>query len=161
MGQTGAVRVSARVDYGIRALAQLAAMDADGPVKAERIAEAQDIPLRFLLDILGDLRAQHVVRSQRGADGGYTLARPADEIALADVFRALEGPIATVHDLSLSDAQYPGAARPLVDVWKAMRVSLREVFERVTIADLARGDLPEHVRALAAAYDSGHLAGPK
>lgn len=159
--QTGPVRVSARVDYGIRALAQIAALGGDGPVKADRIAEAQDIPVRFLLDILGDLRSQHVVRSQRGADGGYTLARPANEIALADVFRALEGPIATVHDLSLSDAEYPGAASALVDVWKAMRVSLRDVFERVTIADLADGRLPDHVRRLAAVYDATtNLAAP-
>ncbi len=147
------------MDYGIRALVQLAALGADGPVKADRIAEAQDIPVRFLLDILGDLRTQHVVRSQRGADGGYTLARPADDIALADVFRALEGPIAVVHDLSLSDAEYPGPAAGLVDVWKAMRVSLRDVFERVTIADLATGNLPEHVRRLAHTYDSSTTHG--
>ena len=132
----------------------LAALGADGPVKADVIAEAQEIPVRYLLDILGDLRAQHLVRSQRGAEGGYVLARPASEIALADVFRALEGPIATVHDLSLADATYPGPAASLVDVWKAMRVSLRDVFERVSLDDVARGRLPEHIGRLAATYDA-------
>lgn len=157
MQQNGSVRVSARVDYAIRALAQIAAIGGDVPVKADLIAEAQDIPVRFLLDILGDLRTKRLLRSQRGADGGYLLARPADEIALADVIRALEGPIASVHDLSLRDAAYPGAASGLVDVWKAMRVSLRDVFERVSIADLAHGNLPDHVVQLARSYDESSL----
>lgn len=151
------MRVSAKVDYAIRALAQIAALDDAGPVKADVIAELQDIPVRFLLDILGDLRAKHLVRSQRGADGGYQLARPASEIALADVIRALEGPIASVHDLSLRDAEYPGVAAGLVDIWKAMRVSLRDVFERVSIADLSGGALPEHVTRLARSYDESPL----
>jgi Rrf2 family protein len=143
------VRISAKSDYAIRAMAELAVAAADGAVKAEQIAGAQDIPLNFLLGILRELRNSHLVRSQRGRDGGYLLSRPANEIALADVIRAVDGPLANVRDLSLTELSYPGAAASLRDVWMAVRGSLREVLENVTVADLASGRLPKNVRSLA------------
>src|SRR5438270_7774463 len=118
-------------------------------VKAEQIAEAQQIPLNFLLGILRELRNAHLVRSVRGRDGGYLLSRPPEQIALADVIRAVDGPLANVRDLSLSQLSYPGAAEALRDVWMAVRGSLREVLENVTVADLAANRLPKHVRQLA------------
>jgi Rrf2 family protein len=150
--QTEGVRISAKVDYAVRAMAQLAADPAGGPVKAEEIANAQDIPLKFLLGILNDLKRAYLVRSQRGADGGYSLMRPAEEITLADVIRAIDGPLANVHDTSLSDLTYAGPARSLREVWMAVRASLRSVLETTTLADLAAGSLPENVRAMASTY---------
>jgi Rrf2 family protein len=143
------VRISAKSDYAIRAMAELAAAYDAGAVKAEDIAQAQDIPLNFLLGILRELRNDHLVRSQRGRDGGYMLSRPPEQIALADVIRAVDGPLANVRDMSLSQLSYPGAARALRDVWMAVRGSLREVLENVTVADLANDRLPRHVRQLA------------
>ena len=133
---------------------QLAAEASDEPVKADTIARAQDIPLKFLLGILSDLKRAHLLRSQRGADGGYWLARPAEEIALADIIRAIDGPLANVHDTSLASLSYPGAAEPLREVWMAVRSSLRSVLEVVTLADMVRGELPERVQALAKEYES-------
>jgi Rrf2 family protein len=143
------VRISAKSDYAVRAMAELASRQTDGAIKAEQIAEAQDIPLNFLLGILRELRNAHLVRSVRGRDGGYRLSRPPDQIALADVIRAVDGPLANVRDLSLSQLSYPGAAQALRDVWMAVRGSLREVLENVTLADLAANRLPRHVRQLA------------
>jgi len=130
-------------------MAELAAQGTSGAVKAEQIADAQDIPLNFLLGILRELRNGQLVRSVRGRDGGYRLSRPAEEIALADVIRVVDGPLANVRDLSLSQLSYPGAAEGLRDVWMAVRGSLREVLEQVTVADLAANRLPKHVRQLA------------
>ena len=130
-------------------MAELAARATQGAVKAEEIADAQDIPLNFLLGILRELRNAQLVRSVRGRDGGYLLSRPAETIALADVIRAVDGPLANVRDLSLSQLSYPGAAEALRDVWMAVRGSLREVLEQVTVADLAANRLPKHVRLLA------------
>jgi Rrf2 family protein len=146
------VRISAKSDYAIRAMAELAVASEQGAVKAEQISIAQDIPLNFLLGILRELRNSHLVRSQRGRDGGYVLSRPAAQIALADVIRAVDGPLANVRDLSLTDLSYPGAAASLREVWMAVRGSLREVLENVTVADLAAGRLPRHVKALAARH---------
>src|SRR4051812_13015459 len=143
------VRISAKSDYAIRAMAVLAAEADAGAVRAEDIAQAQDIPLNFLLGILRELRNAHLVRSVRGRDGGYMLSRPAGEIALADVIRAVDGPLANVRDMSLSQLSYTGSAEALRDVWMAVRGSLREVLENVTIADLAAGRLPRQVRQLA------------
>ncbi len=148
------MRISAKVDYAVRAMAQLAAEPPDEPVKAEDIARAQDIPLKFLLGILNDLKRAYLVRSQRGADGGYALARPADEITLADVIRVIDGPLANVHDLSLSDLSYAGPAKRLREVWMAVRASLRGVLETTTLADLAAGDLPDEVKELASTYQA-------
>jgi Rrf2 family protein len=147
------VRVSAKADYAIRAAVELAAAS-DGPTKGERIAQAQSIPPNFLENILVDLRNAGLVASRRGADGGYWLARPASEISLADVIRAVDGPLANVRGLRSEQVEYAGSAEPLRDVWVAVRASLRAVLENVTLADVANGELPEQVRDLAADPDS-------
>src|SRR5256714_9755503 len=116
----GSVRVSAKADYALRAVIELTA-SADGPVKGERIAQAQEIPLKFLENILGDLRHAGIVRSQRGAEGGYWLARPADEITLAEIIRAVEGPLANVRGRPAEDVEYGGSSERLRDVWIAVR----------------------------------------
>ncbi|MEU5425256.1 Rrf2 family transcriptional regulator [Streptomyces olivoreticuli] len=145
------MRISARADYAVRAMAELARTEAV-PTKAEHLSEVQDIPLRFLLSILRELRQHRLLRSVRGPDGGYFLARPAGEITLADVIRAVDGPLANVRDLQLSGLNYPGAAAALPDVWRAVRVSLRQVLESVTLSDLAQGELPPLVRGRAQEY---------
>jgi Rrf2 family protein len=142
------VRVSAKADYALRAVIELAAVG-DGPVKGERIAQAQEIPLKFLENILLELRHAGIVRSQRGVEGGYWLARPAEEVSLAEVIRAVEGPIANVRGVGPQDVEYGGAAGRLREVWIAVRASLRSVLEETTVADLARGELPPAVEALA------------
>jgi Rrf2 family protein len=142
------MRVSAKSDYALRAVIELASAG-DGPVKGERIAQAQEIPLKFLENILGDLRHAGIVRSQRGADGGYWLARAPDAITVADVVRAVDGPIANVRGLGPESVEYVGSAEPLRDVWIAMRANLRAVVENVTVADIARGELPERIADLA------------
>jgi Rrf2 family protein len=147
------MRVSAKVDYGLRAMIELAAAG-DGPVKGERIAQAQEIPLKFLENILGDLRHAGIVRSQRGVEGGYWLAKPADEITVAEVVRAVEGPIANVRGVGPEQVEYAGSAAPLRDVWIALRANLRAVLEHVTIADVARGELPAMIEELAANPDA-------
>jgi Rrf2 family protein len=130
-------------------MAELATAGAGASVKAEQIAVAQDIPLNFLLGILRELRNSHLVRSQRGREGGYVLSRSPSEITLADVIRAVDGPLANVRDLSLTELSYPGPAESLREVWMAVRGSLREVLENVTVADLASGRLPKSVKQLA------------
>ena len=147
------MRVSAKADYALRAAVELAAAG-DGPVKGDRIAQAQAIPPNFLENILVDLRNAGLVASRRGADGGYWLARPAGEVTLADVIRAVDGPLANVRGVRSEQVEYGGTAEPLRDVWVAVRASLRAVLEGVTLADLANGELPEHVRALAADPDA-------
>jgi Rrf2 family protein len=149
----GPMRVSAKADYALRAVIELAG-EADGPIKGERIAQAQEIPLKFLENILGDLRHAGIVRSQRGAEGGYWLARPADEISVADVVRAVEGPIANVRGVGPESVEYSGSAAPLREVWIAMRANLRAVLEGVTVGDVARGELPDEVRQLAGDPDA-------
>jgi Rrf2 family protein len=147
------VRVSAKADYALRAAIELAAAG-DGPVKGERIAQAQEIPLKFLENILLELRHAGIVRSQRGVEGGYWLARPAEEVSLAEVIRAVEGPIANVRGVGPQDVEYGGAAGRLREVWIAVRASLRSVLEETTVADLARGELPPAVEALASDPDA-------
>ncbi|MGH3071582.1 MAG: RrF2 family transcriptional regulator [Gaiellaceae bacterium] len=129
------MRVSAKVDYALRALAELAASP-PGHVKAERLATAQDIPLKFLENILLELRRSEIVASQRGAEGGYRLAKPAAEVSLADVIRAVEGPIATVRGARPEDVEYQGVATGLRDVWIELRTSMRGVLEATSLADL-------------------------
>ncbi len=146
------MRVSARADYAVRATAALAAMASDGPVKAIDIADDQGIPVKFLQGVLTELRIARIVRSMRGPEGGFVLARPAEDITLADVFRAIDGPLINVRDESLTDLDYPGAAALLREVWMAARSSLRKVLEEVTLADLANGVLPETVLELAQLY---------
>jgi Rrf2 family protein len=147
------VRVSAKADYALRAVIELAAI-ADGPVKGERIAQAQEIPLKFLENILGDLRHAGIVRSQRGVEGGYWLARAPEDITVAEVVRAVEGPIANVRGIGPEQVEYAGSAERLRDVWIAVRANLRAVLEHVTIADLARGELPASVQELVANPDA-------
>jgi Rrf2 family protein len=150
----GGMRVSAKADYALRAVIELAVIGGESPVKGERIAQAQEIPLKFLENILGDLRHAGIVRSQRGVEGGYWLARPAGEITVAEVVRAVEGPIANVRGVGPEQVEYAGSAERLRDVWIAVRANLRAVLEEVTIADLARGELPVSIEELAADPDA-------
>jgi Rrf2 family protein len=143
------VRISARADYAVRAAIELAAAPPGTPVKAETIARSQDIPREFLENILRDLRRRGLVRSLRGAEGGSMLARPASEIRVAEVLRAVEGPLAAVRGVRPESLAYSGAAESLVDVWIALRASLRSVLDEVTLADIAAGTLPDVVRAAA------------
>lgn len=147
-----AVRITAKADYAVRVCIELAvaASRDGGPTKGEALADAQAIPLNFLENILGELRHAGVVRTQRGAQGGYLLARPAGEITVADVIRAVEGPLASVRGQPPEEVTYTGAAAPLQHVWIAVRANLRAVVERVTLEDLAAGRLPDEVERLAA-----------
>ncbi len=142
------MRISAKADYAVRAVVELAAADSEKPVKAERIATAQGIPLNFLENILGELRHAGIVRSHRGADGGFRLAKPANQVTVADVIRAVEGPLASVRGGPPEDAEYSGAATALPRVWIAVRANLRRVVEQVTIADVANSKLPRSVQKL-------------
>jgi Rrf2 family protein len=141
------MRVSAKVDYAVRALSELAAGE-EGPIKGDDIAGRQGIPLNFLENILSDLRRAGIVRSQRGSEGGYWLAVPAETVTIADVIRTVEGPLADVRGEALENLAYPGPARGLRDVWVATRASLRRVLEEVTIADIASAQLPPIVQEL-------------
>src|SRR3984885_15048734 len=121
------MRISAKADYAVRAVAELAAADGEKPVKAERIANAQGIPLNFLENILGELRHAGIVRRHRGADGGFRLARPPEDINVADIIRAVEGPLASVRGGPPEDTHYGGAAELLPRIWIAVRANLRKV----------------------------------
>ena len=141
------MRISAKSDYALRAASELAAAGG-GPVKGEALATAQSIPQKFLENILSDLRQAGIVRSQRGAEGGYWLARPAAEVSVADVIRAVDGPLASVRGQRPEDVDYVGTAEPLQKVWIAVRASVRSVTEHVSLADLVSGDLPAEVADL-------------
>src|SRR5215831_11695752 len=143
------MRISAKADYAVRAAVELAAATDDKPVKAERIASAQDIPLNFLENILGELRHAGIVRSHRGAEGGFRLNKPADQITVADIIRAVEGPLASVRGGPPEEAAYPGSAEILPRVWIAVRANLRGVVEQVSLADIAAGKLPSKIDRLA------------
>ncbi len=139
--------ISAKVDYAVRALCALA--DTDGrAVTAESLAKAQGLPAKFLESILNDMRRAGLLLSQRGAEGGYRLSRPPEQISVADVIRPLDGPLAEVRGLRPEAANYQGSAEHLRDVWVAVRASLRQVLEGVTIADIVGGNLPRGVRKL-------------
>jgi Rrf2 family protein len=144
------LQVSAKTDYALRAAAELAqaATEGSGPVKGEWISEAQGIPKKFMENILHDLKRAGIVRTRRGASGGYWLARPAEEIALAEIIRAVEGPLANVRGEWPEAVEYPGAAEALQQVWIAVRANLRAVLEAVTLADIAEGNLPKPVTLL-------------
>ncbi|GAA2732519.1 Rrf2 family transcriptional regulator [Streptomyces nogalater] len=144
------MRISARADYAVRAVLELAVRQGNGPVKAEEIAAVQDIPHKFLEGILGDLRRAGIVDSRRGGGGGYRLARAAQAITVADVIRAVDGPIVSVRGERPTGLAYTGTARPLLPLWIALRANVRRILEGVTLADLAADTLPEPVRALAA-----------
>lgn len=144
------MQVSARADYALRAVAELAraAVEGTGPLKGERISEEQEIPKKFMENILLDLKHSGIVRTQRGAAGGYWLAQPPSDVSLADVVRAVEGPLANVRGEFPETVEYRGAAKPLTEVWIAVRANLRAVLETVTLADLVEGSLPEPIGEL-------------
>ncbi|MFC4326982.1 RrF2 family transcriptional regulator [Streptomyces andamanensis] len=147
------MRISARADYAVRAVLELAVrggQDQAGPVKAETVAAEQGIPHKFLEGILGDLRRAGLVTSRRGGGGGYSLARDAAQITVADVIRAVDGPIVSVRGERPTGLTYTGSAEPLLPLWIALRANVRRILEGVTVADIASGALPETVRTLAA-----------
>jgi Rrf2 family protein len=141
------VRISAKEDYAVRAVLELAIADG-GPLKREQIAQAQDIPTAFLQNILVELRHGEIVEAQRGREGGFRLARPAAEISVADVVRAVTGPLATVRGVRPPAIAYAEEAEPLREVWIALRANIRGVLEHVTVADLATGKLPPAIKKI-------------
>lgn len=146
------MNVSAKADYALRALLEMAGRNE--PIYGEPLAELQEISTKFLFAILNDLRRAGIVVSQRGPDGGYRLARPADQITAAEVIRAVDGPIAVVRNLAPEATSYRGAASHLSELWVAVRASLRLVLEDVTIADLLVGQFSEPVACLVADPDA-------
>ncbi|MEU4997899.1 Rrf2 family transcriptional regulator [Streptomyces sp. NPDC021622] len=143
------MRISARADYAVRAALQLAACQDDGPLKAEAIADAQEIPHKFLEGILNDMRRGGLVLSQRGGNGGYRLARPADSISIADVIRVVEGPLVSVRGVRPPELAYSGPAESLLPLWIALRANVRQILDGVSLADVAAAELPAQVTALA------------
>jgi Rrf2 family protein len=146
------MRMSAKAEYAVRAMVQLATAADGALVKTEDLAKAQGIPPQFLVDILSDLRTDRLVRSQRGRDGGYQLGRAATAISIADVLRCIDGPLASVRDIGLGDLPYSGPTAALTDVWRALRASMRAVLEQTSLADVAAGELPADVSRLAGDY---------
>jgi Rrf2 family protein len=142
------MHVSARADYALRAAAELAGAGGQ-PVKRETLAKAQNIPAQFLEQILLDLKRADLVRARRGPEGGFWLARPAAQITVADVIRAVDGPLAHVQGTRPDKVEYSGSAEPLRDVWLAVRGSLREVLEAVTLEHLAQGKVPDRIASIA------------
>ena len=143
------MRISAKVDYAVRAAVELGAAGDEKPIKAERIANAQDIPLNFLENILSELRHAGIVRSHRGADGGFRLAKRPEDVTVADIIRAVEGPLASVRGGPPEETAYGGNAEVLPRVWIAVRTNLRKVVEQVSVADIAGGRLPAAIDKLA------------
>lgn len=148
------MNISAKSDYAVRAMLVLTTAEDNRPVKGETLAVTQGIPVKFLENILMDLRRAGLVMSHRGAEGGYRLSRPANKITVADVIRAVDGPLANIRGIRPEAAEYDGAAESLRDVWVAMRAALRSVLERVTLADVASGTLPAPLRKLLADDDA-------
>jgi Rrf2 family protein len=144
------VRISAKADYAVRVAAELAAATPGETVKGERLANAQGMPLKFLENILGSLRTAGIVASRRGASGGYLLAKPPGDVTVADVIRAVDGPLGAVRGEPPEAFDYPGPASRLVDVWIAARAALRSVLEHVTLADLAAEKLPARIERMVA-----------
>jgi Rrf2 family protein len=142
------VRISAKADYAVRAALELAAAPNGEPVKGDRIAAAQGIPLQFLEHILLELKHASLIEARRGARGGYWLARDPREVTVADVIRAVEGPLANIHEHAPEELHYGGAAERVRDVWVAVRAALRSVLENVTLAELSRGELPWRIDAI-------------
>jgi Rrf2 family protein len=147
------VYISAKVDYATRVLLTLAASDG-APIRGEALANQQGLPVRFVENTLVELRRAGLVLSQRGSDGGYRLAKAAAAISVADIIRALEGPLAEVHGLRPDQRSYEGAAEHLQDVWVALRASMRSVLEAVTLDHIVAGKLPARVAKLVADPDA-------
>ncbi len=142
------MHVTAKADYAVRAVVELASGSQDSPRKVDEVAQAQGIPVSFLENILTQLRSAGLVRSQRGPEGGYWLAKPPEEVNLAQVIRAVEGPLVGVRGLRPEEVSYEGSAESLQQVWLALRANLRKVLEHVTLADVASGKLPKDIVAL-------------
>jgi Rrf2 family protein len=152
------MHVSAKADYAVRALVELTALSAVQPgyVTVEQLAARQALPVKFLETIFTELRKDGVVISRRGVDGGYRLARNAGEISVADVIRAVDGPLAAVRGLRPEDTEYGGAATAMPQLWVALRAAVRNVLEGVSLADLASGELPAQVSALTESAAAWH-----
>lgn len=153
MEQNPVVRISAKVDYAVRAAAELAARSPDRgtrPTTGETIGDAQGIPIKYLENILAEMRRAGIVGSRRGNDGGYWLARDPAEVSIADIVRAVEGPLADVRGEAPEDLEYVGPAKPLERVWVATRAGLRQVLEATTLASIVDDDLPPHIQDLLA-----------
>ena len=150
------MHVTAKADYAVRAVVELATSEPNAPRKVDDIAQAQAIPVSFLENILTQLRSTGIVRSQRGPEGGYWLAQPAKEVSLADVIRAVEGPLVGIRGQRPEEVEYAGAAESLREVWIALRANLRKVLEHVSVADVAAGKLPAGVRALTREEEAWH-----
>ncbi len=150
------MHVTAKADYAVRAVIELASSSQQAPRKVDDVARAQSIPVSFLENILTQLRSAGVVRSQRGPEGGYWLAKPAAEVSLAEVIRAVEGPLVGVRGQRPEEIEYTGSAEALQKVWIALRANLRGVLEEVTVADVAGGKLPKDVLALTRAEAAWH-----
>ncbi|MEU3555653.1 RrF2 family transcriptional regulator [Streptomyces fragilis] len=148
------MRISARADYAVRAALQLAASRDDGPVTAEAIADAQDIPHKFLEGILNDMRRGGLVTSRRGGNGGYRLARPAASVSVADVIRVVDGPLVSVRGVRPPDLAYSGPAASLLPLWIALRANVREILDGVSLADLEASQLPDEITELAERPDA-------
>jgi Rrf2 family protein len=142
------MHVTAKADYAVRAVVELAGSSQDAPRKVDEVAQAQGIPVSFLENILTQLRSSGMVRSQRGPEGGYWLAQPPEQINLAQIIRAVEGPLVGVRGQRPEEIEYVGSAESLQQVWVALRASLRKVLEHVTVADVAAGKLPKDIVAL-------------
>jgi len=150
------MHVTAKADYAVRAVIELADSSQSAPRKVEDIATSQAIPVSFLENILTQLRSSGVVRSQRGPEGGYWLAHPPEEVNLAQVIRAVEGPLVGVRGQRPEEIEYSGSAAALQQVWIALRVNLRAVLEAVTVADVASGELPKSVLSLTRGEEAWH-----
>jgi Rrf2 family protein len=148
------MHVTAKADYAVRAVIELAGSGQDSPRKVDEVAQAQGIPVSFLENILTQLRSAGIVRSQRGPEGGYWLAKPAEEVNLAQIIRAVEGPLVGVRGQRPEEVEYAGSAESLTKVWIALRANLRKVLEQVTVADVAAGKIPKDVLALTRADEA-------
>ncbi|HEX4436606.1 MAG TPA: Rrf2 family transcriptional regulator [Solirubrobacteraceae bacterium] len=148
------MHVTAKADYAVRAVVELAESSQGSPRKVEDVAQAQGIPVSFLENILTQLRSSGVVRSQRGPEGGYWLAQPAKDLSLAQVIRAVEGPLVGVRGQRPEELEYSGSAESLQQVWIALRANLRKVLDEVTVADVASGKLPKEIMALTKAEEA-------
>jgi Rrf2 family protein len=150
------MHVTAKADYAVRAVVELADSAQDSPRKVDELAQAQSIPVSFLENILTQLRSSGIVRSQRGPEGGYWLAHPPEEVNLAQIIRAVEGPLVGVRGQRPEEVAYAGSAESLQQVWVALRANLRKVLEHVTVADVAAGKLPGDVLALTREEQAWH-----
>lgn len=149
------MRISAKVDYALRASVELASRGGENRlVTSEEISDAQAIPHAFLTNILQSLRQAGVVTSKRGPEGGHKLARPAGDIVIADIIRAVDGPLAGVSGMHPEELEFTGSAKPLQEVWVAVRANLREILEHVTLEDIAKNDLPDPVARIVANDDA-------